>query len=170
MPQYHTTSDPETILPLPLTAKLPKHSFHWQDKPAMFFIPPNHLPAKSIHLDHCLLRVFESLLPFLPHTICLFPLAPSQQPTFNHFFITPPSLSGLSTLISSLRLFPLLPVTLYIIHIYHTLHTLYVMHLSCVSMSTWDSTSWWLECSGVHADHAWFTATRFSAADWLIII
>lgn len=92
MLQYHTTSDPETISRLPLTAISPKHSFHWQDKPAMFFIPPNHLPAKSIHLDHCLLRVFESLLLFLPHTICLSSLASSQQPSFNHFFITPPSL------------------------------------------------------------------------------
>lgn len=92
MLQYHTTSDPETILLLPLTAISPKHSFHWQDKPAMFFIPPNHLAAESIHLDHCLLRVFEFLLPFLPHTICLSSLAPSQQPSFNHFFITPLSL------------------------------------------------------------------------------
>lgn len=37
MPQYHTTSDPETVLLLPLTAISPKHGFHWQDKPAMYF-------------------------------------------------------------------------------------------------------------------------------------
>lgn len=73
----------------------------------MFFTPPNRLPAKSIHLDHCLLRVFESLLPLFPHTICLSSLASSQQPSFNHFFITPPSLQPVHSLPPSPRRFPL---------------------------------------------------------------
>lgn len=69
-------------------SNITKLSFHWQDEPAMFFILPNHLPPKSIHLDHLLLRVFASILPFLLHTICLSSFSPSQHPSLNHFIIT----------------------------------------------------------------------------------
>lgn len=157
MLQYHTTSDPETILLLPLTAISPKHSFHWQDKPAMFFIPPNHLAAESIHLDHCLLRVFEFLLPFLPHTICLSP--PSQQPSFNHFFITPLSLWPVHP--HKLPLSFSSPFLLSALNIHYVRRKL---HVICILGTR---TSWKCEKRSadewVHSDndsgHAWFGAT-----------
>lgn len=149
MLQCRTTSDPETVLQLPLTQQYYQTQFSlagWTCH--VFFIPPNHLPPKSIHLDHRLLRVFASILPFLPHTICLsFPAFLPQSFYYNFFLACPPSLAcfffRLSTSVFAVCIKPTqcAPYTASWLSKFHDNLETYQLMI------------------GTDSSHAWFTAT-----------
>lgn len=164
MPQYHTTSDPWNNFYYSHSQphNHPNTGFIGGINLPCFFSPPNHLSAKSIHLDHCLLRVFESLLPPLPsHHLSLFPRflpAALLQSFFHNSSISPacPPSSAPSVL-----------PPLSALNIHTTLRTLHVMCFLCVYkfraevrtylLMTGEGEGW---RGGTDAGRTWFAAAR----------
>lgn len=88
LPQYHTTSDPVTILVLPLTQILLKHCFHWQEKnlhgySSYFICLQNHSISINTPLNA---SVPLSVTPSV--TVQLLPLCRPPSRIFFHNFIS----------------------------------------------------------------------------------